>query len=193
MNYSLRAALVALLTLALVPVSSAADSESPVAQESAPVETSSDQTAQAAAPQEAPVPVPLEQAAEGVDPSAVSEEPAPSATQLPFDLKAAVDIALAAFGGEVLKADQVEDETGIHFHIRVVNDGRVRDVVIDAANGEIIKPIDVATAQPASEAPDAVTGADEADSEATASQEEQPLVDAPVAPEKSAAAKEAVQ
>lgn len=191
MNYSLRAALVALLTLALVPVSSAADSESPVAQESAPVETSSDQTAQAAAPQEAPVP--LEQAAEGVDPSVVSEEPAPSATQLPFDLKAAVDIALAAFGGEVLKADQVEDETGIHFHIRVVNDGRVRDVVIDAANGEIIKPIDVATAQPAPEAPDAVTGADEADSEATASQEEQPLVDAPVAPEKSAAAKEAVQ
>lgn len=193
MNYSPRAALVALLTLALVPVSSAADSESPVAQGSAPSETSSDQTVQATTPQEDPVPVPLEQAAEGVDPSAVSEEPAPPATQLPFDLKAAVEIALAAFGGEVLKADQVEDETGIHFHIRVVNDGRVRDVVIDAANGEIIKPIDVATAQPASEVPDAVTGADEADSEANASQEEQPLVDAPVAPEKSAAAKEAVQ
>ncbi len=191
MNYSLRAALVALLTLALVPVSSAADSESPVAQESAPSETSSDQTAQATAPKEDPVP--LEEAAGGVDPSAVSEEPAPSATQLPFDLKAAVEIALAAFGGEVLKADQVEDETGIHFHIRVVNDGRVRDVVIDAANGEIIKPIDVATAKPESDAPDAVTGAVEADSDAKASQEEQPLVDAPVAPEKSAAAKEAVQ
>jgi hypothetical protein len=74
--------------------------------------------------------------------------------QLPFDLKAAADIALAAFGGEILKAEQVEAETGIQFNIRIVNNGRVRDVVVDAANGEIIKPLET-------EVVDAVTAADE--------------------------------
>ncbi len=199
---SLRAALIALLTLALVPVSFAADAEEATVQESAAVEPVSQNSSQDRQPKqsEAGQPeVPLEEAAEGVDASVVSEEAVPAATQLPFDIKAAADIAVAAFGGEVLKAEQVEDEMGIHFHIRVVNDGRVRDVVIDAANGEIIKPIETAAVTNADDSADdsaadaagvdAVTGP----AETVTAPESEPLADAPVSPAKQEAAKEAVE
>lgn len=195
---SLRAALIALLTLALVPVSFAADAEEATVQESAAVEPASQNSSQDRQPKqsEADKPeVPLEEAAEGVDASVVSEEAVPAATQLPFDIKAAADIAVAAFGGEVLKAEQVEDEMGIHFHIRVVNDGRVRDVVIDAANGEIIKPIETAAVTNADDSAadtadvDAVTGP----AETVLAPESEPLADAPVSPAKQEAAKEAVE
>ena len=199
---SLRAALIALLTLALVPVSFAADAEEATVQESAAVEPASQNSSQDRQPKqsEADKPeVPLEEAAEGVDASVVSEEAVPAATQLPFDIKAAADIAVAAFGGEVLKAEQVEDEMGIHFHIRVVNDGRVRDVVIDAANGEIIKPIETAAVTNADDSAgdsaadtaggDAVTGP----AETVIAPESEPLADAPVSPAKQEAAKEAVE
>ncbi len=197
---SQRAALIALITLALVPVSYAADVDKATVQESAAVEPVSQNSAQAMQSEEAEAPkeeVPLEEAAEGVDASVISEEEAPAATQLPFDIKAAADIAVAAFGGEVLKAEQVEDEMGIHFHIRVVNDGRVRDVVIDAANGEIIKPIEAQVAATANEteAVDAVTGPAETvtASEPASESETEPLADAPVLPAKQEAAKEAVE
>lgn len=199
---SLRAALIALLTLALVPVSFAADAEEATVQESAAVEPASQNSAEDSQPKQVETPkqeVPLEEAAEGVDASVVSEEAVPAATQLPFDIKAAADIAVAAFGGEVLKAEQVEDEMGIHFHIRVVNDGRVRDVVIDAANGEIIKPIETAAVTNADDSADdsaadaagvdAVTGP----AETVTAPESEPLADAPVSPAKQEAAKEAVE
>ena len=199
---SLRAALIALLTLALVPVSFAADAEEATVQESAAVEPVSQNSSQDRQPKqsEAGQPeVPLEEAAEGVDASVVSEEAVPAATQLPFDIKAAADIAVAAFGGEVLKAEQVEDEMGIHFHIRVVNDGRVRDVVIDAANGEIIKPIETAAVTNADDSAD-FSAADTADvdavtgpAETVMAPESEPLADAPVSPAKQEAAKEAVE
>jgi uncharacterized membrane protein YkoI len=199
---SLRAALIALLTLALVPVSFAADAEEATVQESAAVEPASQNSSQdrQLKQSEADKPeVPLEEAAEGVDASVVSEEAVPAATQLPFDIKAAADIAVAAFGGEVLKAEQVEDEMGIHFHIRVVNDGRVRDVVIDAANGEIIKPIETAAVTNADDSAD-FSAADTADvdavtgpAETVMAPESEPLADAPVSPAKQEAAKEAVE
>lgn len=65
-----------------------------------------------------------------------------AAAQLPIDLKMAADIVIEAFGGEVVKAEEVQDESGLHFNIRIVNDGRVKDVVVDAANGDIVKPIE---------------------------------------------------
>lgn len=128
---SLRAALIALSSLALTPLIYAAE---PVV--AAPEET-------AATERKIPIEVPLEQAAGGVEAAPAAAKETPAKVQLPFDLKAAADIALAAFGGEVLKAEQVVDATGTRFNIRVINNGRVRDVVIDAANGEIIKPLDV--------------------------------------------------
>lgn len=132
---SLRAALIALSSLALTPLTYAAE---PVV--AAPGET-------VVKEQKSQVEVPLEKAAEGVETAPIAAEETPADVQLPVDLKAAADIALAAFGGEILKAEQVMDETGTHFHIRVVNNGRVRDVVVDAANGEIIKPLDIDAAQ----------------------------------------------
>ncbi|HSG02296.1 MAG TPA: PepSY domain-containing protein [Marinobacterium sp.] len=129
------AALIALISLALTPLSHAAE-QTVVAPRETVVEEQKPQ-----------VEVPLEEAAEGVEATPADAEEMPAKVQLPFDLKAAAEIALAAFGGEVLKAEQVEEETGTHFHIRVVNNGRVRDVVVDAANGEIIKPLDRDTVQ----------------------------------------------
>lgn len=67
-------------------------------------------------------------------------EASPAAVQLPIDLKAAAQIATDAFGGEVVKAEEVTESAATHFQIRIVNEGRVKDVVIDAANGEIISP-----------------------------------------------------
>lgn len=57
-----------------------------------------------------------------------------------IDLKRAAEIALEAYGGQVLKAEEVE-EGGQHlFHIRLVNEGRVRDVKIEADTGRVVTP-----------------------------------------------------
>lgn len=167
-----RAVVFALFTLAFFSAQFSAAMDPATAQQStaveaeAPNEVSEQSTASGAKKGEPREEVPLQQAAEGVDASVVTEKAAPAATQLPFDLKAAADIAIAAFGGEVLKAEQVEDETGIHFHIRVVTEGRVRDVVIDAANGEIIKPIET-------EVVDALTGPASSDTASAAAEDAQ--------------------
>jgi uncharacterized membrane protein YkoI len=83
-----------------------------------------------------------------IDPVVTSEatsaaEVSVADVQLPFDLKAAADLAIDTFGGEVVKAEETPDESGLLlFTIRIVNEGRVKDVVIDAANGDIIKPLE---------------------------------------------------
>ena len=56
------------------------------------------------------------------------------------DLKRAVKIAQDAFGGEVVKADEVVQRGQRQFQIRLVNKGRVRDVLVDAATGRILNP-----------------------------------------------------
>lgn len=55
-------------------------------------------------------------------------------------LKRASEIAQQAFGGQVVKAEEVEFDQKKVFVIRIVNDGRVRDVMIDPANGAILNP-----------------------------------------------------
>lgn len=57
-----------------------------------------------------------------------------------IDLKSAVEIARRAFGGEVVKAEEVVREGQRLFQIRLVNNGRVRDVLVDALSGEILNP-----------------------------------------------------
>lgn len=74
--------------------------------------------------------------------SASGAEVSAADVQLPIDLKAAADIALEAFGGEVVKAEETQDESGLLFTIRLVNEGRVKDVVVDAANGDIVQPLE---------------------------------------------------
>ncbi|SEG82743.1 PepSY domain-containing protein [Marinobacterium lutimaris] len=56
------------------------------------------------------------------------------------DLKRAVEIARQAFGGEVVKAEEVTRSGQRLFQIRLVNNGRVRDVLVDATSGEILNP-----------------------------------------------------
>ncbi|WP_027853523.1 PepSY domain-containing protein [Marinobacterium litorale] len=60
--------------------------------------------------------------------------------QSEIDLKRAVQIAMEAFGGEVVKADEIVRDGQRLFQIRLVNKGRVRDVLVDALSGKIINP-----------------------------------------------------
>ncbi|WP_409524182.1 PepSY domain-containing protein [Nitrincola sp. MINF-07-Sa-05] len=57
-----------------------------------------------------------------------------------IDLKRAAEIALEAYGGQVLKAEEVEEDGQQLFHIRLVNEGRVRDVKIEADSGRVVAP-----------------------------------------------------
>jgi len=56
------------------------------------------------------------------------------------DLKQAVEIARQAFGGEVVKAEEITQDGRRLFQVRLVNNGRVRDVLVDALSGEILNP-----------------------------------------------------
>lgn len=55
-------------------------------------------------------------------------------------LKRASEIAQDAFGGQVVKVEEVDVDDKPVFLIRIVNDGRVRDVMINPDNGEILNP-----------------------------------------------------
>lgn len=55
-------------------------------------------------------------------------------------LKDATSKAEAEFGGEVLKAETGEEEGRPVYKIRLVNEGRVKDILIDSQTGEIITP-----------------------------------------------------
>ena len=57
-----------------------------------------------------------------------------------ISLKQASEIAQEAFGGQVVKAEEAEVDEKPVFLIRVVNDGRVRDVIISPDDGEILNP-----------------------------------------------------
>ncbi|WP_168927389.1 PepSY domain-containing protein [Nitrincola alkalilacustris] len=57
-----------------------------------------------------------------------------------IDLKRAAEIALETYGGQILKAEEVEEEGQQLFHIRLVNEGRVRDVKIEADTGRVVTP-----------------------------------------------------
>ena len=135
---SLRAALIALLTLALVPVSFAADAEEATVQESAAVEPASQNSSQDRQPKqsEADKPeVPLEEAAEGVDASVVSEEAVPAATQLPFDIKAAADIAVALAKNENIKSttkvnNGKKDVPSVLLDVVAVTKSNMRETII---------------------------------------------------------------
>lgn len=64
----------------------------------------------------------------------------PLQVQSRVDLKQAVRIAQQAFGGEVVKTEEVEQDGHRLFQIRLVNEGRVRDVLVDAESGTILNP-----------------------------------------------------
>ncbi|KGK42397.1 hypothetical protein LH51_07725 [Nitrincola sp. A-D6] len=55
-------------------------------------------------------------------------------------LKQASEIALETFAGQVVKAEETEVDHKPVFLIRIVNDGRVRDVMINPEDGEILNP-----------------------------------------------------
>jgi uncharacterized membrane protein YkoI len=55
-------------------------------------------------------------------------------------LSDAVEIAKKAYGGNVVKADQVALESGVAYRIRLVNNGHVKEVLVDATSGVLLYP-----------------------------------------------------
>lgn len=55
-------------------------------------------------------------------------------------VKQASEIAQEAYGGQVVKAEEADVEGKTVYVIRVVNEGRVRDVKIDPDDGKILNP-----------------------------------------------------
>jgi uncharacterized membrane protein YkoI len=133
-----------------VPFASAADKETVAEAVTAVVEAeSSASETKPLAPEKEPLESETLPNSDGVIDPVVTPESTSAAevsvadVQLPFDLKAAADLTIDTFGGEVVKAEETPDEAGLlFFTIRIVNEGRVKDVVIDAANGDIIKPLE---------------------------------------------------
>lgn len=56
------------------------------------------------------------------------------------DLVKASAIAQQAHGGEVIKAELTRYQGGRVYMVRLLDDGRVRDVLIDAASGILVEP-----------------------------------------------------
>ncbi|MBP0047181.1 PepSY domain-containing protein [Marinobacterium sp. AK62] len=56
------------------------------------------------------------------------------------NLVEASEIARQQLGGEVIKAELAHVGGGRVYKVRLLEDGRVRDVMIDAASGTLLKP-----------------------------------------------------
>lgn len=57
-----------------------------------------------------------------------------------ISLKQAINTATQTVGGNVIKTETSEYNGKSVFIIRIVNEGRVKDVLIDSLSGEIVKP-----------------------------------------------------
>ena len=55
-------------------------------------------------------------------------------------LKQAINTATQTVGGDVIKTETSEYNGKSVFIIRIVKEGRVKDVLIDSLSGEIVKP-----------------------------------------------------
>lgn len=56
------------------------------------------------------------------------------------NVQQASEIAQQTYGGQVVKAEETDVDHKKVFIIRVVNEGRVRDVMIDPDDGSILNP-----------------------------------------------------
>ncbi|WP_293265510.1 PepSY domain-containing protein [Neptunomonas sp.] len=55
-------------------------------------------------------------------------------------LSDAIEIAKKAYGGKVVKADKVTLDTGMAYRIRLVNNGHVKEVLVDMISGILLHP-----------------------------------------------------
>ncbi|WP_415889957.1 PepSY domain-containing protein [Neptuniibacter sp. SY11_33] len=66
--------------------------------------------------------------------------PVAMADDSPLTLKQAMTAAIEASGGEVIKTETTEFQGRAVFKIRLVKEGHVKDVLIDAKSGAVITP-----------------------------------------------------
>lgn len=52
----------------------------------------------------------------------------------------AIEIAKKAYGGQVVKADTFTQERGLVYRIRLVNNGHVKEILVDATSGKLLPP-----------------------------------------------------
>ncbi|WP_415902586.1 PepSY domain-containing protein [Neptuniibacter sp. QD29_5] len=62
------------------------------------------------------------------------------ADESPLTLKQAMTAAIEASGGKVIKTETTEFKGRAVFKIRLVKEGHVKDVLIDAKSGAVITP-----------------------------------------------------
>lgn len=65
---------------------------------------------------------------------------AAAAPPSPLSLKQAIQIAMESTGGDVIKTESSEYKGRSVYRIRLVNEGRVKDILIDSQNGKVITP-----------------------------------------------------
>ncbi|BBB28206.1 PepSY domain-containing protein [Neptunomonas japonica] len=68
--------------------------------------------------------------------SLANAEPSPET----LVLSDAVEVAKKAYGGKVVKADKVTLKSGVAYRIRLVNNGHVKEVLVDATSGVLLHP-----------------------------------------------------
>lgn len=66
--------------------------------------------------------------------------PVTMADEAPLTLKQAMTAAINSNGGEVIKTETTEFKGRAVFKIRLVKEGHVKDVLIDAKSGAVINP-----------------------------------------------------
>lgn len=65
---------------------------------------------------------------------------AAAADPSPLSLKQAMQLAIGTTGGEVIKTETAEFKGRAVYKIRLVNEGRVKEIMIDSQNGKVITP-----------------------------------------------------
>ncbi|MFC6670354.1 PepSY domain-containing protein [Marinobacterium aestuariivivens] len=63
-----------------------------------------------------------------------------SVAQQEVSLQQAVELVRSRYKGQVVKATAIESQGRTAYRIRLVHEGRVREVLVDAQSGQIINP-----------------------------------------------------
>lgn len=67
-------------------------------------------------------------------------QPVQAEPKAPISLQDATQKAETEFGGKVLKTETSEEAGRPVYKIRLVNEGRVKEILIDSQTGEVVKP-----------------------------------------------------
>ena len=59
-------------------------------------------------------------------------------TEKLIPLSKAVEVAKGTYNGRVVKADRIKMTSGLAYRIRLVNNGHVKEILVDATSGKLL-------------------------------------------------------